>query len=70
MVEPEKVNKLLQHISTNNIRKLNKEVYTGARLVNDKVSISHQEIQTEIQNLDWTWGKKDEQKKLLKVKHA
>ena len=38
-LETEKVNKVLQHISTDNITKLNELIYAGAKLISNKIGI-------------------------------
>ena len=39
-VETEKVNKLLKHISMNNITELNELIYARTKLISDKIDIS------------------------------
>ena len=54
MREGKKVNKSLQHIPTENITKLNKLIYRGAKLINDKISISVSYVR---KNKTWIeWG--------------
>ena len=38
--ETEKINRVLNYVSTNNITKLNELIYAGAKLVYEKIGIS------------------------------